>query len=398
MRAVGIITEYNPFHWGHLYQIEQIRACLGPETAVICVMSGNFVQRGDFAIVRKHVRAEAAVLSGADLVIELPVSWALSSAERFARGGVQLLRDTGVVSHLAFGSESGDTDGLMELARGLLRPEFPDLLRQELRRGDSFPHARQRAVETLLGHKAYLIREPNDILGVEYCKAILQFAPGIAPLAIARRGARHDGETADGIASASQIRRLLIRTEAAEHYMSPSMAQLYEAERMAGRAPVDLAFCQRAILARLRMMEEEAWRPYDEGKEGLYHRFYEAAQRCTSVEQLLKAVKTRRYPLSRLRRMLLRAYLGLQTPEQAPPYLRVLAAGPRGTRLLAQMRDSSRVPVLTKPADVRSLGPQARFTFEEEARSTDLYVLAYPELKESEGGGEWRTGPRIVTP
>lgn len=152
MGAAGIIAEYNPLHLGHRYQMERTRALLGEKTPIVCVMSGNFVQRGAFAIVRKHVRAEAAVCAGADLVLELPLPWALASAERFARGGVRVLQAAGVVSHLSFGSESGDAPLLMELARGLLHPDFPPLLRQELRSGDSFPPCPPAGAGAAFGH------------------------------------------------------------------------------------------------------------------------------------------------------------------------------------------------------------------------------------------------------
>ncbi|QNL45117.1 nucleotidyltransferase family protein [Oscillibacter hominis] len=398
MGAAGIIAEYNPLHLGHRYQMERTRALLGEKTPIVCVMSGNFVQRGAFAIVRKHVRAEAAVCAGADLVLELPLPWALASAERFARGGVRVLQAAGVVSHLSFGSESGDAPLLMELARGLLHPDFPPLLRQELRSGDSFPRARQRALEQLLGTRAHRLEQPNDLLGVEYCKALVQLAPQIEPLAILRTGAWHDGEAVGGIASASAIRALLEDGKEADRYMTPDMARLYREELAAGRAPVNLAASERAVLARLRTMEEADWALYDEGAEGLYHRFYDAAISCATVEELLRTVKTKRYPMARLRRMLLRAYLGLRDLPEEIPYLRVLAAGPRGRELLARMRRCAELPVLTKPADVRCLSPEANRVFALEARAADLYALAYPSLCQAAGGSEWTTGPHIQTP
>ncbi|MEG1594681.1 MAG: nucleotidyltransferase family protein, partial [Oscillibacter sp.] len=200
MQIAGIIAEYNPLHGGHVRLMEQLRAQLGQETAILCVMSGNFVQRGDFALLRKHVRAEAAVKSGADLVLELPLPWAVSSAERFADGGVQTLIETGLVTHLAFGSECGDAAALRRLAAGLLGESFPALLRRELDRGVSFAAARQAAVAQLpQSADAKLLETPNNILGVEYCKSLLRRGSSIQPLALPREGAAHDsavpGET-----------------------------------------------------------------------------------------------------------------------------------------------------------------------------------------------------------
>ena len=194
MRVFGIICEYNPFHRGHKWQIDELRRLVGEEEcAVVCAMSGDFVQRGDFAVERAHARAEAAVYGGADLVLELPLPWAISSAEGFARGGVSILAATGVVDTLVFGSECGNAAKLQRAAKALLREDFPDALREELAKGLSFAAARESAARALIGEDAAVLREPNDILGVEYCKALLQSGSTIAPLAILRKVVGHNG-------------------------------------------------------------------------------------------------------------------------------------------------------------------------------------------------------------
>ena len=397
MPAAGIITEYDPLHMGHVHLMTEARRLLGPDTAVICVMSGDYVQRGGFAIVGKRARAAAAVQSGADLVLELPLPWAVSSAEGFAAGAVETLKATGAVTHLVFGSESGDTAGLVRLAEALCSDEFGQALRRELAKGDSFPAARQRAVSALLSPAgASALERPNDTLGVEYCKALR--GSGIRPVAVPRRGAAHNEGTArDGFVSASSIRALLREGEEEEALalMAPAMAEAYRAEQRAGRAPALLENCERAVLARLRFMEEEDYAALDPGREGLYHRFYHASRSAASLEEPLETVKTKRYPLARLRRMALRAYLGLPpVPPDAPPYLRLLAANERGTALLAKMRETASLPVLTKPASVRRMGEEARRLFELEARASRLYALACPNP--AAAGDEWRTGPAIV--
>ncbi len=393
MPVAGIITEYDPLHMGHVYLMNKVRRLLGRETAVVCVMSGNYVQRGAFAVADKRARAAAAVQSGADLVLELPTPWALSSAEGFAAGAVEILKAAGVVTHLAFGSESGDIGALLRLAEALCSEEFSVRLRRELGRGDSFAAARQRVVEALLSPEdGVLLRHPNDILGIEYCKALR--GSGIRPLAIPRRGAAHgDGEARDGLVSASAIRSLLQKggEDRALSLMAPAMADAYRTERDAGRAPALLENCERAVLARLRFMEEADYAALDEGHEGLYRRFYRASRSAASVGELLEAVKTKRYPLARLRRMLFRAYLGLPpAPPGPPPYLRLLAANERGTALLAGMRA---LPVLTKPASVRRMAEDARSLFELEARASRLYALACPDP--GSAVDEWRAGPVI---
>jgi len=186
--TVGIICEYNPFHLGHQKQIRLIKEKFGSEAAVVCLMSGNFVQRGAPAIFDKSLRAKAAVLSGADLVLELPVTCALSSAEGFARGGVEILGK--FCDYLCFGCETGNEDALMATAGALLSDEFQPLLRQELEKGVSFPAARAAALEQL-GLDAEILRRPNDILAVEYCKAILATGTAMRPFPILREGSYH---------------------------------------------------------------------------------------------------------------------------------------------------------------------------------------------------------------
>ncbi len=395
MPVAGMITEYNPLHYGHVYLMEETRRLLGRDTAIVCVMSGSFVQRGDFAVAGKFARAAAAVRSGADLVLELPLPWALSSAEGFAAGAVEILRSAGAVTHLVFGSESGDAGALVRVAEALCSEAFPPKLREELKKGDSFPAARQRAVEALLsGEDAGALARPNDTLGVEYCKALR--GSGIRPVAVPRRGAGHDSAAAEGgFASASAIRALLARgeEETALSLMAPAMAEAYRAERAAGRAPAALANCERAVLARMRFLKEADWAALDQGNEGLCRRFARYAPSAPSVEELLTNVKTKRYPLARLRRTVFRAYLGLPpAPPERPAYLRVLAASEGGTALLAGMRNAA-LSVLTKPAAVRRLPEEARRLFGLEVRAGRLWALACPDP--AAVPDEWRTGPVI---
>ncbi len=403
MRIVGVVAEYNPFHTGHKWQLAELRRRFGADTAVVCAMSGNFVQRGDFAVVRKHTRAEAAVRGGVDLVLELPLFWAISSAEGFARGGAEILSHTGVVDTLAFGSECADTEKLVRVADCLLSDGFASALQEELLSGDSFAAARSRAAERFCGKDAVALGTPNDILGVEYCKALQRLGGDIVPLALPRAGAAHDGAAAEGFASASHIRDCILGKDALDdselsRYLTPDMLRLYEAERDALRAPVRMETLERAILAKLRAMPEDEFAAYDEGGEGLYHRFFDAMRVATSLDALLDAVKTKRYAYARLRRMLLAAFLDAppsERPERVP-YLRVLAMNDKGKCLLHEMRKKATLPVLIKPADVRELPAEARWLMEREARADDLYALAYPDLAQSACGGEWTTGPVIV--
>ena len=401
MQTTGMIIEYNPLHNGHLYLLEETRRILGPDTAVVGVMSGDFVQRGDFAVVRRHARARAAVESGMDLVLELPLPWAIGSAERFADGGVGVLEATGVVDHLAFGSECGEAAALQHLAGILCSAEFPAALKEELATGVSFAAARQRAVEHLAGAAdAALLGEPNNILGVEYCKSLLRRESSVRPMTIRRKGTGYHGTELEGTRPSATMLRGLLRGGAREQalsLMAPAMRRVYEEEERCGRAPVLLETCERAILSRLRAMEEADFAPLDEGREGLYHRLYEASRTAARLEEVLDAAKTKRYAHARLRRMVLGAWLGM-TGDDCPreiPYLRVLAANQTGRELLSRMKKTAAVPVITKPQHIRRLGPEAQRLFELESRAADLYALAYPDLSAAVGGSLWREGPVI---
>ena len=245
---------------------------------------------------------------------------------------------------------------MQRAAKALLRAEFPDALREELAKGLSFAAARESAARALIGEDAAVLREPNDILGVEYCKALLQSGSTIAPLAILRKVVGHNGGEAKGFAS------------------------------------------ERAVLSRLRAMCEEDFARYDSGNEGLYRRFYDAARTAASVDELLSAVKTKRYAYARLRRMLLAAYLDVTAADVPPevPYLRVLACNERGRKLLKTIKKTGSAPVLTKSADVRALSEEAQKLFALTARAADQYVLAYPELRAGRGSSAWTEGPVIV--
>lgn len=401
MRAAGIIVEYNPLHCGHVHLLRETRRLLGEDCAIICAMSGDFVQRGDFALLSRRARARAAVESGVDLVLELPLPWSVASAERFAHGGVRTLLATGLVTHLAFGSECGDAERLMAAAKGLEHPEFPLLLKDALKSGASFPSARQNALEHLLGQDAALLSSPNNTLGIEYCRALVRQNSTALPLSIPRIGAGHDAADAvEGFASGSAIRSLLRagQREEALSLMAPAMAEAYLREEAAGRAPVFSETLERAILARLRAMTEEDFAALDESREGLYHRLYESSRTARTVEEFLQTAKTKRYAYARLRRMVLWAYLGLDphTFPAAPAYLRPLAANETGRALLGKMRKTAALPILTKPADVRRLGKEAQDLFTLEARAADLYSLGYPDLAAAAPEVLWKEGLTLL--
>ena len=392
MSVAGIICEFDPLHTGHAYLMEQARRA-GAE-AVVCAMSGSFTQRGGFAVADKLARAEMAVRCGADLVLELPTVWAMSTAERFAQGGVDILTRTGVVTELVFGSECGDLAGLHRAADCLESPDFTASLASLPEDGRTFAARRQAALAALLGaEEAALLASPNNTLAVEYLRAIRRLGSPLAARTVRRTGVQHGEEASGGFASASYLRQLLAAGESdrAAAYMPPAAAEILRRELAAGRI-TDGTLCKRAILSRLRTMTAEDWRRFDGGGEGLGNRLYQASRTGSTLEAVLAAAKTKRYPMARLRRMVLAAWLDLPAPPERAPYLRVLAANDTGRRLLRQMRDAG-APVLTKPADVSLLGAEAETLFAVESRCTDLYVLARPEPAQMAPGQEWRMTP-----
>lgn len=388
---LGIICEFDPLHNGHARLLSHARA-LGADT-VICAMSGSFTQRGSFAALDKTARAEMALCCGADLVLELPAPWAMSPAETFARGGVQVLTLAGADT-LLFGSECGDLSALRRLAACLDSPEFAARLAAAPDTGSAFASRRQSAAASLLdADTAALLESPNNTLAVEYLRALRHTGSAMLPHTLRRDGAAHDGAPDGDTASASYLRTLLRqgRGEAACAYMPAPAAEILRRELSAGRV-TDPALCERAILARVRTMTAGDWRAYDPGGEGLCNRMYQAARAACTVDGLLSAAKTKRYPLARLRRMLLSAYLQLPSASTKVPYLRVLAANAAGRAHLRALRDAA-APVLTKPADVSALGADAETLLALESRCTDLYVLARPDLAGAAPGQDYRATP-----
>lgn len=386
MDAVGVVCEFDPLHRGH----ERLLRRAGESGRVlVCAMSGNFTQRGGAACVEKSARAEMAVRCGADLVVELPTPWAMATAEKFADGGVSLLAQCGVKT-LYFGSECGDTDALWATAEALLRADVHRAIRLEMDGGLPYAAARQAVLERETGLGA-LLAQPNNTLAVEYLKAIRR--RGLAADAVTVR--REDGGH-HGSASASHIRALLAAGQEAKAFalMPPQAADILGREMKKGLAPADPARLERAMLARLRLMNEHDFASYDSGGEGLYRRVYRAVQEGGSLGDILTRATTKRYPTARVRRMLWAVFLGLEAPGEDIPYVRILAATEAGRRLLRQMQDAG-VPVLTKAADVGRLGPSAEALFTREARRTDVYALACPGSP-LPCGSDWRRTPTMI--
>ena len=349
MKIAGIIAEYNPMHTGHIYQLNQSNA-----DAKVIVMSGNFVQRGEPALWDKWMRAKIAIENGADLVLELPVSFAVASAERFASGGVSILTRLGVISHLVFGAENPLSE-LAEAADTLSGEAFDLYMKQNTNTEKPYHEIRNELVNP------DLLKGSNNILGVEYLKALKKSGSAITPEVILRKGAVYNQKTpSDGFASASYIRDALQKDSdcsAFLPYLLPEIKRV-TAEDMFPYLNYKLLTEDISEIAEVR--------------EGIENRIKECVLSAESYEALLNKIKTKRYTRTAISRMLTLAFLGIQKRDLSdiPQYTRVLAANQTGCELLNKMRKCSEIPIITKGADGLEFSD-----FTQDVRAGDLYAL-----------------------
>lgn len=333
----GIICEFNPFHKGHRYLIDTVK---GENDGIVCVMSGNFVQRGEFAVYDKFTRTKTALDNGADLVIELPCAYSLKSAEGFAKAGVQLLEATNTVQQIAFGAECDDIAELTAAAEKI--KELDSEIKAELKKGISYPAARKNAV------KSDLLDTPNNILAIEYIKSAV-----IPCKAIKRIGKGHDSD--DEIYSASAIRKTLDNNKICT-----------------------IKNCEKAILAKLRSMSADDFLQIEDVSEGLENRIVDAVRASTSLDEIYDNIKTKRYTHSRIRRIILRAYLGITKDYcKNVPYIRILGFNAKGKEILGKIKKKADLPIISRHSDITDLDDYGRLLYELECRCTDLYNLGY---------------------
>lgn len=398
MRTVGIVCEFNPFHRGHLYLIEELRRRIGSETTVVCAMSGDFVQRGEAAVFDKFTRAEAACRCGADLVLELPLPWCLSSAEGFASCAIAMLTAAGCDT-IAFGSESGEENALERLAAFSLDPLMLAAVYRLMDADDtlSFARARQQTAAETLGPVAALLSDPNDILAVEYIKAIKKSGAAMSTLAVRRRGSRHDSLDGEGFCSAMQLRKRIERGEAFSAAVPPEAMAAYTRENEAGRV-IDRARLEIAILSRLCSKVPADFERLPDAGGGAGARLFKAIRAGGTLEEIARDATAKRYTTARMRRMLLCAALGIsqEDTEGGPPWLRVLAADEKGRALLHGRRDAPELPIITKPAAVRMLDERSQHLFDLGSQAHDLYSLCCTGSSGFKPDQDWRTAPSIV--
>lgn len=379
MKIVGIVAEYNPFHNGHQYHIAQSKQKTDAD-GVVCVMSGNYVQRGAPALFDKWTRTEMALYGGADLVLELPLPFSLGSAEYFAFGAVSLLHQLGIVDFLSFGSENPDLAPLSLAAEKLMDPKTTELIKEFLGEGISFPAARQKALTACGIEDVAFLSEPNNILGVEYCKSLARLASAITPVIIPRHLSHyHDNLPTHHITSAQAMRTLLYKNgpAACMPYLPPLICGFFEGQVALGRYFTPDISYSKAVLAAVKKMTAEELSQLPNVTEGLENRIYEVAKSSYELEEFLTRLKTKRYTRTRLNRIATSAYLGLVASlcPVSPPYARVLGFNTTGQDILKQMRKTSFIPVITKPAHIHRQNQQCRQLFALECRATSLYNL-----------------------
>lgn len=385
MTVAGVIAEFDPLHSGHYHLLQEIRTQLGQDTAIMIAMSGTFTQRGEAAICSPHARAEMALCAGADLILELPQPFCSSSAETFARGGTEVLRSTGLLDTLCFGSESNRLPLLRQIAATLDTPEFSLQLKQELSHGLPFAQARQNALEQLVGAEAQQVSGANDLLGIEYLRALgVDFPVCIA----ARRDGGHHSA-----ASATEVRRLLHSGDwiSAEKLLPADSARILRRERESGLCPAGLHWAERAILYRLRTMDETDFAALPDCSEGLEHRLVQAAAQAETLDQFYALAKSKRYAHARIRRIALRAFLNITEIPPSVGYLRILGASQRGLSLLRQMKQTAALPVITKPSHGRALPDPAGSLYLRNRHIDDLWGLCLERILPV--GDCWRKSP-----
>ncbi len=404
-KVLGLVVEYNPFHYGHLHHLRESIKLTNPDY-VIAVMSGNFCQRGEPAIVNKFARTRIALMNGIDLVLELPTIYAIQDAGGFALGSIGVLHKSGVVTDIVFGSESGDIDFLKKVASLLIyqTPEFQQAFKTQLKKGYSYPNARKFALMDVLSDEVSKLSKSNDILGIEYVKSLLHYNSSITPNVIRRIGADdNDPEFKGKLSSASAIRRVikLGDFEMTKDAIPDSTYEILKEEFQTGRGPVfweSLEF----VLALFRKLKREDFEKIYSFNEGLDLRFYESARSSGDLQQFVELVKAKRFTYSRIRRAILHVLFDMEKEkiekcnELGPQYLRVLGFNSKGREILKEIKKKSEIPIISTASLYKQVLEEAEkqnkegkrewkidselfiWQFEKDILASDLYTFLYP--------------------
>ncbi len=391
-KVLGIVCEYNPFHNGHLYHLEQSKRMTGSNYTV-AVMSGNFTQRGSTSLIDKWSKAEAAINCGVDLVIELPVLYATSSAENFAEGAVKILDSLKVVDYISFGAETSDTDILTTFADILYKEpkKYKTLLSHELGKGLSYPKARENALLMYLNDiRKYVnvLSSPNNILGIEYIKALKKYKSNIMPISIARfESGYHDTGYTSNIASATAVRNIVKNGgfDILKRLLpAPSYGILMNNIKQGHIVP-DLSVFEKQIIYNLRKMDVAEIAELPDVSEGLEFAIKKAANSCNSIVEFLNIIKSKRYTSTRIQRILLYSLLGITKKDMALsrkqyPYIRVLGLNNRGKFLISEIAKANpKLEIITSVkrfVDTNS-NKNLKLMLDKDIWATDVYTVGY---------------------
>lgn len=391
-KVLGIVGEYNPFHNGHLYHLEESKK-MTSSNYTVAIISGNFTQRGSTAIIDKWSRAEMAIKNGVDLVIELPALYATSSAENFADGAIKILDSLKVVDYISFGAETSDIDILNNFADILYKEplKYRSFLTHELKKGISFPKARENALLMYLnGNRKYInvLSSPNNILGVEYIKALKKHKSNIKPISIARFETGYNDVTYSGnIASATAIRNIVKNGgfDALRKLLPNSSYSVLIDNIKQGHIVSDLSVFEKQIIYNLRSMYTEEIAELAEVSEGLEHSLKNAADSCNTLEELLNKIKSKRYTSTRLQRILLYSILNItkkdiELSKKTMPYIRVLGLNKRGKFLISEIAKANpKLEIVTsvKKFVDKTTNKNMKSMIEKDIWATDVYTLGY---------------------
>ena len=389
--VLGIIAEYNPFHNGHLYHLlkskEEAKA-----DSVIAVIGGNFTQRGEPSLIDKWTKAEMALANGADLVIELPTLYSVSSAENFADGAIKILNSLKVVDTISFGTETKDLNKLNIIANTLHKEpkEYKDFLSASLKKGLSFPKAREEAIVKYLNDSKYslTLSSPNNILAIEYLKALKKYESKIKPICVKRKDSGHLSLDYNGeLASATAIRHLVAknRMKDVKTYLTPSSYTILEEEIRKGHFIKDLSRFENIIIYNVRNMSEEEIAKLPDVSEGLEHLIKKAANSCNTISEFINIVSSKRYTETRIRRILIYSLLNITKKDmdiskKTTPYVRVLGFNENGKNLISKIKRSNpRLSIITsvKKFENWNVNKNLKTMLDKDIFATNVYTLGY---------------------
>lgn len=391
-KVIGIIAEYNPFHNGHLYHLQKSLQETGSSYSV-AIISGNFTQRGSTSLIDKWTKTEIAIKNGIDLVIELPLLYSISSAENFAEGAIKILNSLKVIDYLSFGSESGDISTLNIIADTLYKEPkaYKNILSHELSKGLSFPKARENALLMYLNdirRFSNTLSSPNNILGIEYLKALKKLKSPIIPITVERYNAGYHDTTYNGnVASATAIRNIvknngwdILRKVVPENTFSTLLESI-----KVGHVVPDLSVFEKQIIYNLRKMSIQEIAELPDVSEGLENAIKNAANSCNSVVEFLNIIKSKRYTNTRLQRILLYALLGITKKDMALskktiPYIRVLGFNDKGKYLMSEIAKANpKLEIITsvKKYMDTSNNKSSKYLLEKDIWATNVYTIGY---------------------